>query len=156
MSKVLQALRDLALLIARIGLGAIMIVHGWRRWQVMDIQPQVEYLNQFKTPYPNVAVWGSIILELVGGIFMIVGALTPLIALAFLVQQVLIISYTNWYTWDAVFSSTTPYNASLEHNVALGLLALVFVFFGAGKVSIDRLFKRKKPAEEDLEAAETA
>jgi len=95
MSKLLQFLRDVALLIARVGLGGILIAHGWRRWQVQGIQRQIDYVAQFGTPYPSVVAWGAILLELVGGIFLVVGALTPLVALAVLAQQVLTICYTN-------------------------------------------------------------
>jgi putative oxidoreductase len=70
MRQVLQVLRDIALLIARVGLGAILIAHGWRRWQEQGIQQQIDYVAQFGTPYPSVAAWGAVLLELVGGVFL--------------------------------------------------------------------------------------
>lgn len=145
MAKTLQVLRDIALLLARFGLGGIMIAHGWRRWQQLGIDQQVAYLQNFQTPYPEVAVWGAVILELVGGIFLVVGALTPLVALAYLVEQALIISYTNWHEgpWIA--------DGGWEYNVALGLLALLFLVFGGGRVSIDRLFRRAPADEDDID-----
>jgi putative oxidoreductase len=145
-SQVLQVLRDLALLLARVGLGAILIMHGWRRWQTQGIQQQIDYLQQFGTPYPTVAGWGSILLELGGGMFLIVGALTPLVALAIFVEQVLIICYTNWYKAPYLLNNQEAYVGGYEYNVALGLLALLLVVFGAGRASVDRLFRRA-PAE---------
>ena len=142
MSKLLQVLRDIALLIARVGLGGILIAHGWRRWQVLKIPSQIAYLQQFGTPYPAVAAWGATILELVGGIFLIVGALTPLIALAVVAQQVLTICYTNWFKEPYLLNAQGGYVGGYEYNVALGLLALLFLVFGAGRASIDRLFRR--------------
>ncbi len=91
MTQLLRVLQDLALLVARVGLGAILVMHGWRRWQEQGLQQQVDYLGQFGTPYPTVAAWGAVLLELIGGAFLIVGALTPLVALALLVEQVLIV-----------------------------------------------------------------
>ena len=45
------------------------------------IQKQIDYLTQFGTPYPEVAAWGATIFELVGGLFLIVGVLTPIVGL---------------------------------------------------------------------------
>ena len=142
MKQFLQVLRDLALLIGRVGLGGILIAHGWRRWQVQGIQRQIDYVSQFGTPYPSVVAWGAILLELVGGIFLIVGALTPLVALAVLAQQVLTICYTNWFKEPYLLNAQGGYVGGYEYNVALGLLALLFLVFGAGRASIDRLFRR--------------
>ena len=151
MATFLQVIRDLGLLIARLGLGGILILHGWTRWQGpgQGVQRQVDYLRQFGTPYPEVAAWGAIVLELVGGIFLVVGALTPLIALAVLVQQVLVIAYTNWYKGPDLLNTDGTYNGGYEYNVALGLLALLLLVFGAGRISIDRLFRRGKSDAED-------
>ncbi len=149
MAKFLQVLRDLALLIARLGLGGILIAHGWRRWQVLKIPSQVAYLTQFGTPYPEVAAWGATILELVGGIFLVVGALTPLVAAAVVAQQVLTIGYTNWYKGPYLTDPQGGHLGGYEYNVALGVLALLLVVFGAGRAAIDRLFRRSPDGEQE-------
>jgi hypothetical protein len=41
------------------------------------------------------------------------------------------------------------YVGGYEYNVALGSLALLIAVFGAGAVSVDRLFKRKKPEQDE-------
>lgn len=149
MSSFLSFMRSFALLIARLALGGILIVHGWDRWQVRKISSQVAYLQQFGTPYPDWAAWGATILELVGGIFLIVGALTPLVALAVVVEQVLIIVYVNWRNGPWLVSSTNRYAGGYEYNVALGALALLLTVYGAGAMSVDRLFRRSKPTEDE-------
>lgn len=149
MQQVLRILRDMALLIARVGLGAILVAHGWRRWQTQGIARQVAYVSQFGTPYPSVAAWGAVLLELIGGVFLVVGALTPLAALAVLVEQVLIVCYTNWMKQPFLLDGKGAYVGGYEYNVALGLLALLFVVFGSGRISIDRLFRRN-PGDEDV------
>ena len=142
MAQFLQVLRDLVLLIVRLGLGAILIAHGWRRWQGQGIQQQIDYVAQFGTPYPTVVGWGAVLLELVGGVFLVVGALTPLVAAAAVTEQVLIICYANWFRGPYLLDAQGAYLGGYEYNVALGLLALVLVVFGAGRASIDRLFRR--------------
>jgi putative oxidoreductase len=144
MSTTLQVLRDLALLIARLGLAAILILHGWIRWQGpgQGVQKQIDYLSQFGIPYPATAAWGAITAEIVGGLFLAVGALTPLAALAVLVEQILIIAYTNWYKGPDLLNSDGTYAGGYEYNVALGLIAMLLMVFGAGRISVDRLFRR--------------
>jgi putative oxidoreductase len=147
MSSALRVLRDLALLVARLGLGGILILHGWLRWQGpgQGISKQIDYLSQFGTPYPQYAAWGAIVLELVGGVFLVVGALTPVVAIAVLVEQILIIAYTNWYKGPDLVAADGTYAGGFEHNVALALLALLLAVFGAGRISVDGLFRRSKP-----------
>jgi len=149
MTTFLQVVRDLALLVARLALGAILIAHGWRRWQEQGAQSQVDYLRRFQTPYPEVAAYGAIALELVGGLFLLVGALTPLVAAGVVAQQALTISYTNWFEGPYLTDRQGEFINGYEYNVALGALALLFVVFGAGRASVDRLFSRSKADDEE-------
>jgi putative oxidoreductase len=149
MMKFLAGLRSAALLIARVALGGILIAHGWDRWQVRKIASQIDYLNTYGVPYADWAAWGSIVLELVGGIFLVVGALTPLVALAVVVQQALIISYITWRRGPWLMDANNTYVGGYEYNVALGSLALLLAVFGGGALSIDRLFRRKKVEEDE-------
>ena len=144
MTSFLNVVRDLALLLARVGLGVAMVIHGWNRWQApgQGVQRQIEFLDQFGTPYANIAAWANIALELIGGIFLIAGFLTPLVAAAVIAQQVLMIAYTNWFRgWD-LLTAEGIYNGGYEYNVLIGLLALLLLVFGAGRISIDRIFHR--------------
>ncbi len=156
MATFVSIVQSFGLLVARIVLGAILLMHGWTRWQTEGVQKQVDYLAQFSAPYPQVAVWAAIIFEMVGGVFLIVGALTPLIGAGILVQQVLTIAYTNWFQAVEVVQGGA-YNDRFEYNVALGLLGLFFLVFGGGAAAIDRLFRRKSTVEDfgDDEAAVT-
>jgi putative oxidoreductase len=88
---------------------------------------------------------GAIVLELVGGIFLVVGALTPVVAITVLVKQILIIAYTNWYKGPDLVNGDGTYAGGYECNVTLALLALLLAVFGAGRISVDGLFRRRKP-----------
>lgn len=158
MSGLLRFVQSLGLLIARVVVGLLLIRHGYDRWMgpSQGIAKQVTYLSQFGTPYPKVAAWGGILIEMVGGLFLVVGALTPLVAAILLAEQVLIICYTNWYHARDLYPSGDPSAAfGLERNVFLGLLCLLFVVCGAGAVAVDRLFRRKKGDLEDDDVAPT-
>src|SRR5690348_172166 len=156
MMKFLAGLRSIALLIARVALGGILIAHGFDRWQIRKVASQIDYLNSYGVPYADYAAWGSIVLELVGGIFLVVGALTPLVALAVVAQQALIIAYISWRRGPWLVNTDNTFNGGYEYNVALGSLALLLAVFGAGAISIDRLFRRKKVTEDDEDDVPTA
>src|SRR4029450_8186397 len=149
MASFVRVLQNLGLLLARLGLGAILLMHGWMRWNA-GVQEQINYLTQFRTPYAEVVAWGAIIFELVGGVLLIVVALTRLVGLGVLIEQILIIAYTNWYNWPPTLLNVDgTYKGGYEYNVALGLLGLLLFVMGGGAVSIARLFRRKKPTEEE-------
>ncbi len=156
MATFVKTLQSIGLLIARLGLGAILLLHGYMRWQGegQGVQKQVDYLTSFGAPYPQVAAWSVIIFELVGGVFLIVGALTPLIGLGIVIQQVLTISYTSWFE-IVNLAQARPYNPAFELNVTMGLLGLLFLVFGAGAISVDRLFRRKKTTDDEDDTAVT-
>lgn len=145
MSGFLRVVRDLALLIARIGLGTVLVFRGWRRWTTGGgMQAQIDYLRQFQTPQPEILAWGATLLEIIGGLFLIFGLLTPLVAAAIIVQQVLVISYTRW------FRGPWLENGGYEYNVIQACLALILLVFGAGRIAIDQLFKRGKDDTDSL------
>ena len=91
MSSFLKFLQSFGLLVVRLGLGGILLLHGWIRWNA-GVQKQIDYLTQFRTPYAEVAAWGAIIFELVGGVLLIVGALTRIVGLGVLIEQILIVA----------------------------------------------------------------
>ncbi|QDP94517.1 DoxX family protein [Microlunatus elymi] len=157
MARFLQIARDLALLLARVGLGFVLIMHGWRRWQVQGVESQIAYLRRFGTPFADYAAWGGTLLELIGGVFLIVGALTPLVAAAVVVEQVLIISYTAWSNFfiTHVRGDTVTWQRGYEYNLIIGLLALLLVVFGGGRIAIDRLFRRNRAANDELTTDQT-
>lgn len=128
-------------------LGAILLLHGTRRWQA-GVQAQVDYLTRFDTPYPRGAAWVGITFEVVGGVFLILGALTPLIGAAVVAQQVLTICWTNYYRGPDLLGLDGSYHGGFEYNVALAALGLLFVAFGGGVVSLDPVFRCHQPTEE--------
>jgi putative oxidoreductase len=145
--------RSLALLVARLGLGGILLLHGAARWRA-GMPSQTEYLAQFGMPYAKYAAYGATTFEIVGGVFLLLGALTPLIGLGVLVQQVLTIVWTSYYKGPNLLNADGTYHGGFEYSVALGMLGLLFLVFGGGVVSLDRVFRRKKPVDEVKEAEE--
>ncbi|MGI3786684.1 MAG: DoxX family protein [Janthinobacterium lividum] len=154
MSRFVSFWRSFALLVARLGLGGIMLLHGARRYQA-GIASQTDYLTQFSVPYAKIAAYGATSFEIAGGIFLILGALTPLVGLGILVQQVLTIVWTSYYKGPELLNADGTYNGGFEYSVALGLLGLLFFVLGGGVVSLDRVFRRTKTVDEIDEPTDT-
>jgi putative oxidoreductase len=150
MSGFASFLQSLGLLIARLGVGGILLLHGITHWTGANqgVANLTTRYTQVGAPYPEVAAWATLIFELVGGVFLIVGALTRFVGVGLVVLSVLTISYFNFWAGPDLLKADGTYNGGYEYDVALGLLGLLFFVFGAGGVSIDRLFRRKKPAED--------
>ncbi len=147
MSNFLKVLRDLALLIARVALGGVLVLHAWHRWQNEGIEAQTAYLTSFGFPWPQYAAWGAIIGETAAGILLIVGLLTPVAAAGVLVEQVLIICWISWRTFP--FSGDRGW----ADQLVLGVLALLLLVYGAGRASIDSVFRRSGKSDADVDDA---
>ena len=90
-----NGLQSFGLLIARLGLGGILLLHGWLHWRV-GVPRLVETYISVGAPYAQIAAWATIIFELVAGIFLIVGALTRVIGAGMVTLSVLNISYLSY------------------------------------------------------------
>lgn len=150
-----NVLQSFGLLIARLGAGGILLLHGITHWTGANqgVAAMTERYAAAGAPYAGPAVWATIIFELVGGVLLIVGALTRFVGVGMVVLAVLTISYFTYYRGPDLLKADGTYSGGYEYDVALGLLGLLFFVFGAGAVSIDRLFKRKKPTGDDLDDA---
>lgn len=143
MASFIRVLRDLVLLLARLTLAAVALRHGWQRWQSEGIDAQVQAMAAQGVPAPEVFGWGITMLELVGGALLVFGVLTPLLGLLFAVQALLTLVWiedpSGW--WSGV--------GGIEGVALMGALALVVMVFGAGRASIDQLFRRPADETED-------
>lgn len=138
MKTFIRVMQDIGLLLARVVTGAILMLHGWARWQD-GIPQQVQILNDLDVPYAEVFGWGTVIFELLGGALMVFGLATPIVGLVLLAQQVMLVVYSTY--------AQGPYltDGGYEYNLALGALGLLFLVFGAGRAGVDSLFRRGDP-----------
>lgn len=145
MTRFLAGARHTVWLVVRICLGVVLIARGWHRWQVTGLAYQEAYLRRTETPYADWAALGGTILEIAGGVFLILGAATPVVALVLLVEQVLIIAWTKWYRGLAL---NGPWGDGWEYTLITICLLLLLLVYGAGKVSVDQLFRGRKRHED--------
>jgi len=124
------------LLILRLGVGAGLALHGYPKAKGGRVQAG-QWLKSMGIP-PLAADLVTVLEFLGGGVFLILGLLTPLVGLFFVVQFGSII-WMKKSKMHAHFISTEQGKPTYEIDAVYLLLALVFVVLGAGPLSLDGL-----------------
>jgi putative oxidoreductase len=98
-------------------------------------------------PYPDILVWGAIIVELIGGLMLVTGLYTRWVALAlfFYTLSLALIFHPYWTVTDPV-AARNEGNSFFGHLSMMGGMLFV-VAFGAGAYSIDALINRSPTGE---------
>jgi Predicted membrane protein len=127
-------LEPVALTLLRISTGIIMAAHGWQKFQNLD-----KTIEQFAgMGVPKVATYLAVAGELLGGLGLIVGLLTPLAA--FGVFCVMAVAILKVHLSNGLFAK----DGGFEYPLTLAMVALYFIMRGGGPYSLDALFCRKK------------
>jgi putative oxidoreductase len=134
-----NSLEGLALTLLRISTGVIMATHGWQKFN--NIAGTTEAFTSLGLPYPNIAVYLAIAGELLGGLGLLLGLMTPLAALG--VAATMGVAVFKVHFKNGLLASDNGF----EYPLTLMLVALFFVMRGAGPVSLDAMFCRKKHPE---------
>ncbi|WP_162795351.1 DoxX family protein, partial [Nonomuraea lactucae] len=122
-----QALRDLAALVARLGVGGIFFANGWHKLEEGLNDTGTRFLEQ-GAPAPRAWATVTMLTELIGGALLIAGLLVSVMGLLLFVESL------------AVFLVAPPLNPiSLNELVLLGVAALLLAVVGAGRVSVDHM-----------------
>jgi putative oxidoreductase len=138
---------DFGLIAARTVLAWIFIYYGGGKlfgwFNGLGIHGTALYFSNTAHLHPGglFAVLGGVT-ELGGGIAMALGLATRLAGVALFADMVMAMITVTWAT--GINSVTAPPGYQL--NLAVGVLALVVVVFGAGRFSVDALAARRIPA----------
>jgi putative oxidoreductase len=134
-SPTVRVARDLVLLLARIGLGIIMIAHAKLEYDFGggSLAGVGQLFAQSGVPLPAVTGPANVLLEFVGGIAMILGLAVPIVGVLMAVNMV--------GAWVLVHTSPL---FSMDHNgpelvITLALLSLVLAAVGSGRFGLDHL-----------------
>ncbi|MBB3035935.1 DoxX family protein [Hoyosella altamirensis] len=125
--------RDIALLIARVGIGIIFVAHGWQKLNDQGIEGVQAFFTSINAPLPEISAYVVTYLELVGGALLIIGALTPLVG--FLLFCDMVGAFVLVHAEHGVFVNDGGY----ELVLALGVGSLLIAACGAGRLSVDRM-----------------
>ncbi|MHA6512876.1 DoxX family protein [Tessaracoccus sp. Z1128] len=131
---------DIALLVARVALGAILFAHGWQKYMQYTLAGTTAAFADMGVPLAAVAATVVATAEIVGGILLVIGALTRVAA------AVNAVTLTG-----ALFLVHAPNGVFIENNgveLVLGLAAglVLLAVLGGGRFAVDGLLTRTRGA----------
>ena len=128
-------LADVALLVGRVALGAVMIAHGLQKLDQGGVGGTADQFAAMDIPAATAAAVFAIAIEIGGGALLLLGALTPVVGVLWALNM----AGAWWFVHrDAFFATEGGY----ELVMALGALGLVLAGTGAGRLSVDALLTR--------------
>ena len=133
--KFLDRLHPLALLVLRLGLGIIMIAHGWQKLSG-GLGKFMGFLSNIGAP--GWMAYLVVAAEFGGGILLVVGLLTRLAALSVVIDMAVAIDKVHWRNGLTSAGGKVGY----EFPLACGIIAFALIFLGAGPISLDGAFFR--------------
>lgn len=135
--------RDGALLVARIVLGVVLLAHGLQKFNE-GFQATADDFGAMGIPLSPVAAVFAIVVEVLGGIALILGAATALVGVLVVVDM--IGAYLFAHLGVAVFVDDNGW----ELVGVIAVAALVLAAVGAGRFSVDHVLgsrsERRSPA----------
>jgi putative oxidoreductase len=121
--------QPVALLVLRLVLGAIMIAHG--RMKVFGgMAHAVQFISSLGLP--GWMAYLSAYTEFVGGILIILGLFTRIVALGMLIDMLVAIFKVHW-------SRGLVGQGASEFPLSLAAISFALIFFGAGPIAIDAI-----------------
>ena len=134
--------RDAAPFVLRGGIGVIFAYHGYQKVD-NGISNFEGFVRQLDLPIPAVTAQVVTWLELGGGILLILGALTRLVSLLFVLEMIGTTAYVKLYKLE--LGLIGEMGAGAELDVAVGVAALALVFLGPGRAALDRILGIERP-----------
>jgi putative oxidoreductase len=123
--------RDVALLVARIVVGVVLIAHGWQKLGMWGMAASIEAFTAMGIPLPAVSAVIATVVELVGGALLLVGAATAVVGVISVLNMLgatLLVHISNGVFVD---------QGGWELTGVIGAVALVLAAVGAGRYSVD-------------------
>ena len=133
-------LTDLALLVARVALGVILVAHGWQKFNEWTLAGTTSAFGDMGIPAPALAATFVTGVEIIGGLALILGVLTPVVALLNMVT--LLGALLLVHAQNGVFVADNGFELVLALFAGLAIIAIL----GAGKYSTDGLLRRSTSA----------
>lgn len=130
----LARLAGLAPLLVRVIVGVIMAVHGWQKLQAGPANFGQGLLASLGVPLPVFMGYFLTFLELIGGILLIVGLLSRLVALLLTIDLVVAILLVK-INLGLIAPQGSPPGAELDLALIAGFLVILLA--GPGKISLD-------------------
>ena len=128
MRRLLPINLDVALLALRVVLGLIMIYHGWPK--VTDLGGTIEGFTGMGVPLPVVSAVFSTVVEFGGGLLLLIGVLTDVAGLLFVIDMlgaIAVVHAKNGFSVE---------KGGVEFPLALLTMALAIALAGPGRYAV--------------------
>lgn len=145
-----RIVRDLALLLTRVGLGVVLIAHGWQKFDEFGLAGTAASFDKMGVPLPTVSAYFATAVELVGGAALLLGLAVPLVGV--LVVLDMAGAFALVHAGNGVFVTA----GGFELVVSIGLAALLLAAFGSGRVGLDPLLFGRRGRTTSVEAGAAA
>ena len=130
-------LREIGLALLRIILGVVFFAHGYLKFFKMGVDGVVGFFTSLGIPAPTVAAWGVTMLEMVGGVALILGIFTPVLGVLFAIEMAGVIFFAKR---GQGFMGPKGY----EFELTLLVASLALALSGPGAFSLDKAFRRRR------------
>ena len=130
--------------IVRIVVGVMLIFHGWQVFEKQDMQGFADLFVGMSIPYPQAIPYVGKVIEILGGLLLLLGLFTRL-ATALLFVLFMFITFV--IGEGKIFTDN-------QLPFLFALVSLLFFFTGSGRLSIDYvIFANKKEDKKDSSAS---
>ena len=130
-------LREVGLALLRVVLGVVFFAHGYLKFFKMGMAGVVGFFTNLGIPAPTIAAWGVTMLEMVGGILLILGFLTPILGILFAIEMAGVIYFAKR---GQGFMAPKGY----EFELTLLAASLALALSGPGAFSLDKVLRRRR------------
>ncbi|WP_166848719.1 DoxX family protein [Isoptericola sp. BMS4] len=134
------ALRDLAILLARVAVGAVFVAHGWQKLVTNGIDGTAAFFEQVGVPAPAAAAWFAALVELVGGAALVLGLLVPVAGALLTLNMIGAFAFV--HAGNGLFVDQGGY----ELVLVLGAASLLLAAVGSGRLGVDHLLLGRRAA----------
>ena len=132
--------RDIGLLLARVLLGAVLIVHGGQKLFSNGVEGTGAFFESMGVPAAQAAAAFAGTVELIGGILLVLGLLTQVVAV--FVVVVMAGAYLYVHQAAGIYAA----DGGWELVAVIGLAVVVFGLVGPGRYSLDALIVGRRTA----------
>jgi putative oxidoreductase len=140
---------------------AIRLYWGWQFWlsgtgKLADISKVVEFFSSLGIPAPHFNAYFVAYLEAVGGILLILGLGSRLIALPLVVDMVVAFVTADREALGYIFSAESSDKFYKADPFTFLFISLIILAFGPGLLSVDTIVKRYRESKKKSGATSTA
>ncbi|MFD9939325.1 DoxX family protein [Nonomuraea sp. NPDC059023] len=134
----IDKIRPFSLLIGRVVLGAVFLVHGLQKFTGEGIPGVTGFFASLGVPLPGVAAPVVAILEVGGGVALILGAALPIVGTLLAVDMlgaIVLVHFKNGFSVG---------EGGYEFVLTLAAASLVIAFSEGGALAVDNIWRRKR------------